>query len=73
MSMHHIITSVDEIQAGDILKLRSRVDLGFEGRQKIKMTGFIPTQMYERRPDPEFVMENPDRRERRVCAKNFKF
>lgn len=68
--MHQTITRVDEIQAGDILLLRSNVGVSQEHpngrRQKIKMTGFIPTQMYEGRPDPDFVMENPDSNERRV-------
>ena len=71
--MHQTITSVDEIQAGDILLLRSNVGVSQEHpngqMQRLKMHGFVPTQMYEGRPDPEFVMADTDRRERReICV-----
>ena len=55
------ITSVREIQAGDILKLCHPNGK----KQRIKMNGFIPTQMYETCRDPDFLMQNEDRNERR--------
>ena len=65
--MHQTITRVDEIQAGDILKLRFSVTEEHPSarRQKIKMTAFIPTHGHEMCRDPDFLMENPDRNERR--------
>ena len=68
-SMEHI-TTVEHIQVGDVLKLRSndRTSLQQIRRLRIIIHGFIPTQDYETRPDPDFVMDDPDRRERREIA-----
>ena len=63
-SMDHIITSVDHIQAGDVLKLRSNVGVTLEKpngrRQHINIDAYIPTQNHSARPDPEVLMRNPE-------------
>jgi len=63
-SMHHIITSVDDIHAGDVLKLRSNVGVTLEKpngrRQHINIDAYIPTQNHSARPDPELLMRNPE-------------
>ena len=68
LCMHHVITSIDEIQAGDVLQLLSNVGVTEElpngRRQRIKTAGYVPTQTHTTRPDPDFVMEDPDRREK---------